>query len=288
MGGQPELTPYHSAGSSNAEFAQVTLSFTMPWFPSKKRSWKNGPGKGKGSGGAPKKKSLTATVTALAKIVKKDHQTIAKHIDYADFRTAPAYLNPIYENFLITTLIDPINWISTCRRSPATDTSVEAVIKNFQVEVNMRHNPLDTSGSTINWTIVVFSGKGDWYPTSAGSSLRKDIDYGQMGAGCPVVLNYDNITVHKRWSCRTKARTVGDSVTDGTVTRSHKMSMNRKLRRTPISSVTSDSNWKKMGVADFNTTEQIYCGVYVDTVEATAWSAIPVFSATAKFTVQML
>lgn len=245
-------------------------------------------GKGKGSGGGPKKKSLTATVSALAKIVKKDHQTIAKHIDYADFRTAPVYFNPVYENFLITPLIDPVNWISTCRRSPATDTSVEAVIKKVQIEVSLRHNNLDTSGSTINWVIICFSGKGDWYPTSSGSSLRKDIDYGQLGAGCPVVLNNDNIVVHKRWNCRTKARTVGDTVTDSTCYRSHKMGLNRKLRRTPISSVTSDSNWKKMVVADFNTTEQIYCGVYADTVEGTAWSAIPLISFTASFTVQML
>jgi len=61
--------------------AQVTQSLlkllsllTMPYYPSKKRSWK--PGKGKGSGGPPKKKSLTATVSALAKIVKKDHKMI--------------------------------------------------------------------------------------------------------------------------------------------------------------------------------------------------------------------
>lgn len=234
--------------------------------------------------------SLQKQVDALKKVVKKDHTVIAKSLDYADFTTTTLYLNPLYQNFAIVSLIDPINWTETRRRSTATNTSVEALLKNFQLELGLRHNPLDTSGVTINWTLVCFSGKGDWYPTGSGSSLRKDIDYTMMGVGCPVMFNTDNIIVHKRWTCRTKTRSGGDDIVESTCFRSHKMGMNRKLKRTPVQSATTESNWKKLTAIDFNPMEQIYFGVYCDTCEGIPWSvAMPqVISVTAGFTVVTL
>lgn len=255
----------------------------MAWH--KKRSY--GKMAGKKYSGPPKKKSLTSTVQALAKIVKKDHQQITRSIDYADFRTAPLYVNPVYQVAVCAPLIDPVNWISTCRRSQASTTSVEAIIKKMCLEVGIRHNVLDTSGVTMVWNVIIFHGKGDWYPTTS-LNLRPDIDYAQMGVGLPLGFNEDNITILKRWTCRTRAKTTGAPLGDSVCYRTFHLKMNKKIKRTPIQVPATESSWLKMTQVDFTPPEQIYCGIYCDTPEGTNWNQPSVCSFTANFTVTML
>ena len=257
-----------SVGSSNAEFAQVTLSLTMPY--SKKRSWKQMAGKGKGSGGPAKKKSLTATVSALAKIVKKDHSTIAKSIDYADYFYSANNAAVPYELFYGQSILFPVNWTQTCRRSNNTQTSPEATLKNLRLSICCNHG---TTIYAITWYVALVRAKKDWIPSTLfGNALRTLVDYSDMGFGNAPVLNYDKFTILKQFKFETNLIGQGNPG-HSHVQRSCDLKMNYTMRASVQNSTTADANWFTNIDTDFATSDRLYVLTYCNTPAGVNWSS---------------
>jgi len=254
----------------------------MAWFPSKKRSWK--PGKGKGSGGPPKKKSLTATVSALAKIVKKDHMAISKSIDYADYIYSANNAALPYEKWYGQSILFPSNWSSTCRRSNQTIISPEAQLKNMTVSICCNHNSTLLS---ISWYVAIVRAKIDWIPsTSFGSALRALVDFTDMGFGNAPVLNYDKFTILKHYSFVTGQIGLGNPVS-ATARRVFNCKLNTVLKAAPETASTADQNWLGMNDTDIPTNQRLYVLTFVNAAGGVAWGTanpVPSMYTSVRFT----
>lgn len=254
----------------------------MPYYPSKKRSWKAG--KGKGSGGPPKKKSLTATVSALAKIVKKDHQTIARSIDYADYLYSANNAAVPYTAWYGQSILWPANWTTTARRSNITTTSPEVQLKNMTVSVCCNHN---STNYAVTWYVAVVRAKIDWIPsTTFGSALRTLVDFTDMGAGNAPILNYDKFTILQQWSFCTGSIGQGNPLS-GTARRTKNFKLNTTIKASPENSGTSDQNWFSMNDTDIPTNQRLYILTYVNTPIGLAWATgnpVPSMYTSVRFT----
>ena len=254
----------------------------MPYYPSKKRSWK--PGKGKGSGGPPKKKSLTATVSALAKIVKKDHQTIARSLDYADYLYSANNAAMPYEKWYGQSILFPSNWSSTCRRSNLTIISPEAQLKGMTVSVCCNHN---SSNLAITWYVAIVRAKIDWIPsTSFGSALRALVDFTDMGFGNAPVLNYDKFTLLKHYSFCTASIGQGAPLA-GTARRVFKCKLNTLMKAAPDTSSSADQNWLGMNDTEIPTNQRLYVLTYLNCPGGVQWGTanpVPSMYTSVRFT----
>ena len=245
-------------------------------------------GKGKGSFGKRGVKSLQQQVATLQKIVKSDHKTLTKSLEYADFYMTTTYINPTYNTvWNMVKFMDPLNWIASRRASGHTATSAEATLHNLTIHIGARHSPLDTSGVTINYNIIICSGKGDWLP-SASTGLRDNIDYTRCGAGLPYVYNQNNLKILKKLNLRTKQRTTGDMINSSTHMRTVSLNMKKLLKGNPVTTTAADNNWKRMVATDFEPDDQIFFFVNVDTCEGITWLNAPAVSITPTYTVSML
>lgn len=183
--------------------------------------------------------------------------------------------------------MDPLNWNASRRASNLTFTSAEALLHNLTIHIGLRHGPSDTTGVTINWNVLICSGKGDWL-VNASTGLRTSVDYQRVGVGVPVVYNGNNLKIYKKLTFRTKARSVGDQITASTHYRTVSIPMKKVLKGNPVTTTAADSNWKRMAAADFETTDQIFLFVNCDTQEGVTWSQAPAMSVTPTYTVSML
>ena len=279
------IAPHQSPGSSNAEFAQVS----MPSFKRRRTdqyaasSQKYRPKPFKRF--KPNNKSLESQVATLSKIVKKDHQTINRALDHADFYYPTVSTVPTIRVWNLVQLLQPVLWSPTLRRSNQSDTAVDATITKLNLELMVTHGLADVT--TINWTFVLFKSKGDWIP-AGGPSLRADLDWRDMGSANNVLLNEDFFKVIKRWNIRTKARSVGDMEFTSTPKRSFSMPMSFPLKRVPTTTTLGDTTWKTMTDSDFTRPEKIYFAWYFDTIGSQAVTVNPSITAGFKFTVKML
>jgi len=256
----------------------------MPWTPSKKRSWKNMSGKGKGSGGPPKKKSLTATVTALAKIVKKDHKMVAKSVDYTDYQFPETIAIVSYKVWGYTSLMQPNLWTSTCRRSNSTTISPETQLKNLTISICCNHG---TSNYETSWFVAVVRPKKDWTPdlTSLVPILRGGVDFTDMGAGNAPILNYDKFVVLKSWSVTTNYVSQGEP-SQSTKRLVRNFRLNQTIRGSAQTVGSADQNWLGNTDSDFTNTDKLYVIYYGNTPQNAAWGALynPSITIGARFT----
>ena len=242
----------------------------MPYYPSKKRSWKSG--KGKGNGGPPKKKSLTATVSALAKIVKKDHKLIKNSIDYTDFLFPESIAIVSYRTWNYNSLIQPVNWSFTCRRSNVVSTTPETQLKEVHVSICCNHG---TSNYETAWFVAVVRAKKDWTPDTANPStlLRTNIDWSDMGAGNAPVLNADKFVILKQWSVTTNYFSQGEP-SQSTKRLNWKFRMNQTLRASPQTSSNADQNWLTSTETDYETSDRLYILHYANTPSNASWGVL--------------
>jgi len=244
----------------------------MPYYPSKKRSWKQMAGKGKGSGGPPKKKSLTATVTALAKIVKKDHKLIKNSIDYTDYLFPETIAIVSYKTWNYASLMQPVVWTSTCRRSNQTSISPETQLKEMHVSICCNHG---TSNYETTWFVAVVRAKKDWIPDISNPSqlLRYNVDYSDMGAGNAPILNYDKFTVLKQWITSTNYVSQGEP-SQSTKRLNWKFRLNQTIKASAQTVGASDQNWYSNSEGDFDTSERLYILHYANTPSNASWGVL--------------
>ena len=255
----------------------------MPWYPSKKRSWKNMSGKGKGSGGPAKKKSLTQTVSALAKIVKKDHKLIKNSLDYTDHLYPESIAIVSYRTWNYVSLLVPVMWQQTCRRANPSQTSPETQLKEMTVSVCCNHG---TSAIETAWFVAVVRAKKDWVPNTAFPStlLRDLVDFTDMGAGNAPVLNYDKFTVLKQWSVTTNYYNQGQP-SEATKRLTKKFKMNYTIRSSPQTNATGDQSWSSNNETDFDTSDRLYVIYYANSPSNTSWGVLapPSITIAARF-----
>ena len=225
-------------------------------------------GKGKGSGGPAKKKSLTATVSALAKIVKKDHKTITQSLDYSDYLYTANNSAIGFEQFYGQSILFPVNWTATCRRSNAAAVSPEATLKHMDISVCCNHG---ATLYTVTWYIAVVRAKKDWIPSTLfGNSLRPFVDYSDMGFGNAPILNFDKFTILKTFTFKTNAIGQGEpSITHQT--RTFKTKMNLVLKASAQNTTSGDQNWVTNLDTDFDTSQRLYVLAYCDTPVGLQW-----------------
>ena len=239
-------------------------------------------GKGKGSGGSAKKKSLTATVTALAKIVKKDHKMIAKSIDYSDYLFPGAIAAASYQTWNYLSLMQPIVWIPSLRRSNATAISPEVQLKEMNISICCNH------GGSIyeaSWFVAVVRAKKDWVP-DATNVLRPDVDWCNMGPGSAPGLNQDKFVLLKSWSTTTSIQTQGEP-SQATKRLVWKFKMNQLIRASAQTVGSSDQNWITNTETDFEPHERLYVIYYANSPINLNWGSglNPSITVGARFTV---
>lgn len=238
-------------------------------------------GKGKGKGGPPKKKSLTATVSALAKIVKKDHQTIARSIDYADFYVDyAAAIN--WEQFSYFQFMNPVGWTTTCRRSTSTVTSPDALLKNIELSFNVFNN---LSGLYLHYFVALVRPRDVWVPDLIGPNrLRADVDYTDMGPGNNPSLNPQMFKVLSVWSFNTQAAAAGMDYGFVYKARSKKINLNQTLRAKPTNALGASQQWRDMNDSNFNQTEKLYLLTWCNSFQGTPLGpSLPSIGVTMKF-----
>jgi hypothetical protein len=235
----------------------------------------------KGARSSKKRASLAKQVATIAKIQKLDHKVLKKAQEYADFSHNFAYNVPTMRAWGSQALIDPNSWSATLRQSNLTATSSEAKILSMKVNIQVSHP--SAIASTLTWTMLFVSGKGDFTGTP-----RNEIDCLFTGAGMPLIFNNNNIKIHKKFVFRTKAASPGDSIAISKPQRSFTMSINRWLRRTPTLAIAADHNWKRMTAADFNMQEQIVFMLYVDAQDGVQWTTPIPYTLNTLFAVQQM
>lgn len=229
-------------------------------------------------------RSLRQQVATLSKIVKQDHTTIIKSLDYADFLYPAVSTVPVRDVWNHVQLMQPVLWSPTLRRSNLSDTAVEATIVSVNIELLVIHGAADVC--TTNWTFVLFRAKGDWIPGSP--SLRPALDFVDMGSGNNPALNQDFFKVLKRFDFRTKARSVGDMEHTSTPKRSLYLKMNYPLKRVPTTTALGDTTWKNMTDSDFTRPDKLYFAWYCNNLGSQAFTVSPALTFTTKFSVKML
>ena len=256
----------------------------MPWFPSKKRSWT--PGKGKGKGGPPKKKSLTATVSALAKMVKKDHKILNSNIDYADFYVDyAAAIN--WEQFSYFQFMNPVGWTTTCRRNTNTVNSPDAMLKSIELSFNIFNN---LSLLYLHFFVALVRPRDVWVPDLVGPNrLRLDVDYTDMGPGNSPSLNPQMFKVLAVWHLNTQTAAAGMDNSLVFKARSKKITLNQLLRAKPTTALGVSQQWRDMNDSNFNQTEKLYLLTWCNTFQGTPLGpSLPSIGTTMKFTTNAL
>lgn len=237
--------------------------------------------KGKGKGGPPKKKSLTATVSALAKIVKKDHQTIIRSIDYADFYVD--YAAPInWESFSYFQFMNPSGWTSTCRRNTSSVSSPDCMLKSIQMSFNVTHG---SGGLYYHYFIALVRPRDVWVPDLIGPNrLRLDVDYNDMGPGSAPSLNPLMFKVLQTWQFNTQAPAASMSSDLCYKSRSKNIYVNQRIQAKPTTIAGASQNWRDMNDSNFNQTEKLYVLTWVNTFQGTPIGAsLPSIGVTMKF-----
>ena len=238
-------------------------------------------GKGKGKGGPPKKKSLTATVNALAKIVKKDHQTIARNLDFADFYVDyNASIN--WEQFSYFQFMNPSGWSSTCRRNPASATSPDCILKNIEMSFSVTNN---LSLLYLHYYIALVRPRDVWVPDLIGPNrLRLDVDYTDMGPGHSPSLNPQMFKILGAWSFNTQTAAAGMDNALVWRGRSKKIYMNQRITAKPTSGLPASQQWRDMNDSNFNQNEKLYLLTWCNTFQGTALGpSLPIMGVTMKF-----
>ena len=238
-------------------------------------------GKGKGNGDPKKKKTLTATVNALAKIVKKDHQTIARNIDYADFYVDyNAAVN--WEQFSYFQFMNPVGWTSTCRRNPATVTSPDCVLKTMDINFSVFNN---LSLLYLHFFVALVRPRDVWVPDLIGPNrLRLDVDYTDMGPGHSPSLNPQMFKVVKTWEFNTQTVSAGLENNCVWRARSKKIYLNQRITAKPTTGLPASQQWRDMTDANFNQNEKLYLLTWCNTFQGTPLGpSLPIFGVTAKF-----
>lgn len=234
-----------------------------------------------------KKKGLAATVSALAKIVKQDHKTIAKSLDYADFYYSANNAALPYNQFYGQSILTPQNWTATCRRSNNNLTSPEALLKNMHVSLCCNH------GSTlyqVTWYVAVVRAKADWIPSVLfGDYLRALVDYTDMGFGNAPILNFDRFTILKTFSFSSNAIGQGDP-THTHQRRTANIKTNQLLKASPLSTIAAEQNWVTNLDTDFQTSERLYILTFCNTPIGLTWGngQGPSMYTSVRFTTQQM
>ena len=205
----------------------------------------------------------------MAKIVKKDHQTITRSLDYADYLYSANNAAVPYTAWYGQSILFPANWTSTARRSNNTTTAPEVQLKNMTVSVCCNHN---ATNYAVTWYVAVVRAKIDWVPsTSFGSALRALVDFTDMGNGNAPVLNPDKFTILSHWSFLTGAILQGNPIT-GTARRTKTFNLNSTIKASPENAGTSDQNWFAMNDTDIPTNQRLYVLTYVNTPIGLSWA----------------
>ena len=224
-------------------------------------------------GNAKRATTLQSQLDALKKVVKKDHQTIAKNIDWSDWYlpdwTLPA---EAYDVFNASSLISPSQLVSTRRVSNMNTMENDAILKSITISIFYLHG---ASQSYISNNFYLVRPKDNWEPFYSAVSynkLRYNLDYTPMGPGNEPALNSDRFTILKKISFTSCPFITGADVkTDATKRIKWTIALNQKIMATPANTATSAQAWRTKTAGDFAHHDRLYLLWHCDSPSTTNW-----------------